>query len=58
VPIPGERHGFAALRHAQAMGDLEVLERHGRRALHLHLGAGIEPGLDALVAAAESGARA
>ena len=58
VPIPGERYGFAALRHAQAMGDLEVLERHSRRALHLHLGARIEPGLEALVAAAESTARA
>jgi hypothetical protein len=58
VPIPGERYGFAALRHAQAMGDLEVLERHGLRVLHLHLGARAEPGLDALVAAAESMARA
>jgi glucose-6-phosphate isomerase len=58
VPIPGERFGFAALRRAQALGDLEVLERHGRRALHLHLGAGIERGLDDLVAAAESKARA
>ena len=58
VPIPGERYGFAALRRAQALGDLEVLERHGRRALHVHLGSGIEGGLDELVAAAEAMARA
>ena len=50
VPIPGERYGFAALRQAQATGDLEVLERHGRRVAHLHLGAGIESALDRLIA--------
>jgi len=58
VPIPGERYGFAALRRAQAMGDLEVLERHGRRVAHLHLGAGIELALDGLNAALPRAARA
>ena len=57
VPIPGERYGFAALRHAQAAGDLEVLERHGRRVAHLHLGSGIEPALDRLIASIPAPAR-
>jgi glucose-6-phosphate isomerase len=38
LPIPGERYGFGTLRAAQAAGDFEVLERHGRRVLHVHLG--------------------
>ncbi len=58
VPIPGERYGFAALRHAQAAGDLEVLGRHGRRVVHVHLKGAIEPALDRLIAALASAARA
>lgn len=50
VPIPGERFGFAALRHAQAAGDYEVLTRRGRRVLRVHLEDGVEAGLDALTA--------
>ena len=49
VPIPGERYGFAALRAAQAAGDLEVLRRRGRRVAHVHLGAAVEDGLDRLI---------
>ena len=30
--IPGERHSFGTLKHAQAAGDLEALEAAGRRA--------------------------
>ncbi len=58
VPIPGEPYGFAALRAAQAAGDLEVLERHGRRVAHLHLGAGIEGALDRLISGLPAAARA
>jgi len=54
LPIPGERHGFAALRHAQANGDYEVLERRGRRLMRVHLGTELDRGLDALIAAVES----
>jgi hypothetical protein len=57
IPIPGERYGFAALRHAQANGDYEVLERRGRRLMRVHLGTEIDSGLDALIAAVESRAR-
>jgi glucose-6-phosphate isomerase len=57
LPIPGERHGFAALRHAQANGDYEVLERRGRRLMRVHLGTEPDRGLDTLIAAIESRAR-
>jgi len=39
VAIPGELFGFQSLIRAQATGDFEVLERMGRRVLHVHLGA-------------------
>src|SRR5262245_487864 len=35
IPIPGERHGFATLKMAQALGDLATLRAARRRALWL-----------------------
>ncbi len=52
VPVPGAGYGFAALREAQARGDIEALAAHGRRVLHVHLGEDIAAGLKALAAAA------
>jgi hypothetical protein len=46
VPIPGQPFGFAQLIRAQAAGDYEVLERRGRRVLHVHLGSQVEKRLD------------
>jgi transaldolase / glucose-6-phosphate isomerase len=37
LPIPGQAYGFATLFAAQARGDLEVLQAHGRRALRVHV---------------------
>jgi transaldolase/glucose-6-phosphate isomerase len=54
VAIPGEVYSFAALRNAQALGDLQVLRRRGRRVLRVHLGANIEAGLGALAKALEA----
>ena len=51
LPVPGESYTFATLRNAQALGDLQVLRRRGRRALRVHLGADIDGGLAALAAA-------
>jgi hypothetical protein len=48
LPVPGESYSFATLRDAQALGDLQVLKRRGRRALRVHLGANIDAALDAL----------
>lgn len=53
LPIPGESYSFATLRNAQALGDLQVLERRGRRVLRVHLGSDVDGGLAALVAAVE-----
>ena len=44
LPVPGESYTFATLRDAQALGDLQVLKRRGRRALRVHLGADIDAG--------------
>ena len=48
LPVPGESYTFATLRDAQALGDLQVLKRRGRRVLRVHLGADIDAALDAL----------
>jgi transaldolase/glucose-6-phosphate isomerase len=53
LPIPGESYSFATLRSAQALGDLQVLVRRGRRVLRVHLGSDIDGGLATLVAAVE-----
>ncbi|TMA26784.1 MAG: bifunctional transaldolase/phosoglucose isomerase [Deltaproteobacteria bacterium] len=37
LSIPGESYGFRALFAAQARGDLEVLQAHGRRVLRVHV---------------------
>ena len=49
--IPGEAFTFGQLRDAQALGDLKVLDRRGRRALRVHLPGGADSGLTALEAA-------
>jgi glucose-6-phosphate isomerase len=38
LTIPGEPYTFATLRRAQALGDFQSLEAHGRRVLRLHVG--------------------
>ena len=55
LPIPGEPYTFGTLRDAQALGDLQVLRRRGRRALRVHLGNDIEGGLERLLAALGQG---
>ncbi|HMC94118.1 MAG TPA: hypothetical protein VKO16_05035, partial [Polyangia bacterium] len=45
----GEGYSFGTLRNAQALGDLQVLRRRGRRVLRVHLGADIDGGLATLV---------
>ncbi len=44
LAIPGVPYSFGTLFAAQARGDLEVLQAHGRRALRLHLEDGTEAG--------------
>jgi transaldolase/glucose-6-phosphate isomerase len=51
LPVPGEPYTFGVLRDAQALGDFQVLQAHGRRALRVNLGPDIEGGLERLLAA-------
>ena len=51
LPVPGESYTFATLRDAQALGDLQVLKRRGRRVLRVHLGANVDAALETLAAA-------
>jgi transaldolase/glucose-6-phosphate isomerase len=51
LPIPGEAYGFGTLRAAQAAGDFEVLEKHGRRVLRVDLGGDADEGLERLAEA-------
>lgn len=53
VPIPDRPYSFAALKKAQALGDLEALRRHGRRVMRIHLGRDAGQGLAALSRALE-----
>ncbi len=59
--VPGSPYPFGVFKRAQALGDLEALKRHGRRALRIHLGRDAGEGLaqlgDAIRAALAPGAR-
>ena len=55
VPIPGETYTFGVLKHAQAIGDWQALETHGRRAMQIHLKRGAK--LEEVVAAIEAALR-
>jgi len=45
--VPGQPYTFGVFQQAQAIGDMESLQRHGRRVVRLHLGDDLAPGLTA-----------
>ncbi len=51
IAVPGQNYTFGTLKKAQAKGDLEVLERHGRRIIRIDLGEDTGKGLAALLQA-------
>jgi hypothetical protein len=55
--IAGEPYAFATVLQAQALGDLEALNAHGRRALRVHLGADVASGIRKLIKAVAGGTR-
>ncbi len=55
LAIPGQPYTFGALRDAQALGDLQVLRRRGRRAIRVNLGKDIESGIEKLLSALAAG---
>jgi transaldolase / glucose-6-phosphate isomerase len=48
VPIPGHPYTFGILKKAQALGDLQALRKHNRRAIRVDLGRDVLAGLAAL----------
>ncbi|MGI4832688.1 MAG: hypothetical protein ACRYFK_04425 [Janthinobacterium lividum] len=54
LPLPGRPYTFGTFENAQAQGDFETLLKYGRRALHIHLGANPEAGLQTVLAALKS----
>ena len=53
LKIPGFDFSFGTLFAAQAAGDLQALQGHGRRAIRLHLSGDRRSGLDMLLSAIE-----
>ena len=53
LAIPGLDYSFGTLFAAQAAGDLQALQGHGRRAIRLHLSGERAHGLDTLLSAIE-----
>ncbi|HEX3821508.1 MAG TPA: bifunctional transaldolase/phosoglucose isomerase [Candidatus Sulfotelmatobacter sp.] len=51
LPVPQQRYTFGVVKAAQARGDFQVLAERGRRALRVHLGKDLKPGLATLLAA-------
>ena len=54
APVPDKPYSFAALKKAQALGDLEALRKHERRVMRIHLGQDAEEGLALLHRALET----
>jgi hypothetical protein len=51
VPIPGQRYSFSVLERAQAIGDLQSLHAHGRRALIVQVRGDVAAAIRELTAA-------
>jgi transaldolase/glucose-6-phosphate isomerase len=54
LEIPGQPYTFGVLKRAQALGDLEALQRRGRRVVRVHLSGDVEAGLNRLAQALQS----
>jgi glucose-6-phosphate isomerase len=48
APIPTAPYTFGIFKRAQALGDLQALQKHGRRVGRVHLGSNTEEGLIAI----------
>src|SRR5439155_8993858 len=46
LPIPGQPFSFGTLIRAQSMGDLQSLQKHGRRAIRLHIRGDLSEGVE------------
>jgi transaldolase/glucose-6-phosphate isomerase len=48
LPVPARPYTFGVLKQAQALGDLESLRQHGRRAIRVHLHGEVPQALETL----------
>lgn len=46
APIPGRKYGFGTFKQAQALGDFQALQKHGRRVIKVNLGVSMARGLE------------
>jgi transaldolase/glucose-6-phosphate isomerase len=53
LPVPDRTYSFGTLKNAQAQGDFQALQKHGRRVIHVDLGPSAPAGLSALLNALE-----
>lgn len=53
LAIPGEDYTFGVLNAAQAAGDMEALEAHGRRVIRLHISGDVAVGIRKLIDAVD-----
>jgi transaldolase/glucose-6-phosphate isomerase len=49
IVVPGTGYTFSLMKQAQALGDFESLQRHGRKVLRIHLGHEVQTGLETLL---------
>ena len=54
LEVPGQPYTFGALKRAQALGDMEALQRRGRRVVRLHVSSDVQAGLDRMAQALRS----
>ena len=54
LEVPGQPYTFGVLKRAQALGDMEALQRRGRRVVRLHLSSDVQAGLDRVAQALRS----
>ncbi len=48
APLPGRPYSFSVFKRAQAIGDLEALRKHDRRAIRIDLGRDVVAGMKAI----------
>jgi len=54
APVSGQPYSFGVFKRAQALGDLQALQKHGRRVIRIHLSGDVAEGLAVLNKAIES----
>lgn len=57
IAVPGQAYSFGVLNRAQALGDVMVLQRRGRRVVRVHIDGDIDRGLTELAAAVDNATR-